>query len=88
MGIRLLSARIPVQGGVRWRHRRCRNISAGTARAGPTFADIAARYLERHVRRHLVPRAYELAQYAHTFLTTVDVAAPNGGRNRSADETR
>jgi hypothetical protein len=25
--------------------------------AEPTFADIATRYLERHVRRHLVPRA-------------------------------
>jgi integrase len=44
-----------------------------------TFADVATRYLERHVRRHLVPRAYALALYAHTFLATVEVPAPNGG---------
>ena len=47
--------------------------------AEPTFGDIAARYLERHVRRHLVPRAYTLARYAHTFLATVEVPAPTGG---------
>ena len=53
--------------------------SPDTSVAEPTFADIAARYLERHVRRHLVPRAYALALYAHTFLATVEVPAPNGG---------
>ncbi len=47
--------------------------------AAPTFADIATPYLERHVRRHLVPRAYHLALYAHAFLATVEVPAPNGG---------
>ena len=45
----------------------------------PTFADVATWYLERHVRRHLVPRAYQLARYAHAFLATVEVPAPNGG---------
>ncbi len=53
--------------------------SPDTCVAEPTFADIAARYLERHVRRHLVPRAYALALYAHTFLAAVEVPAPNGG---------
>ena len=47
--------------------------------AEPTFADVAARYLERHVRRHLVPRAYALALYAHAFLATVEVSTPTGG---------
>jgi integrase len=44
-----------------------------------TFADVAHAYLERHIRRHLVPRAYHLAQYAHAFLATVDVPGPDGG---------
>ena len=47
--------------------------------AEPTFADVATRYLERHVRRHLVPRAYALALYAHAFLATVEVPSPAGG---------
>ena len=47
--------------------------------AAPTFADVATRYLERHVRRHLVPRAYALALYAHAFLATVEVPGPTGG---------
>ncbi len=47
--------------------------------AEPTFADIATQYLERHVRRHLVPRAYALAPYAHAFLATVEVPGPTGG---------
>jgi hypothetical protein len=41
--------------------------SSDTCVAEHTFADVATRYLERHVRRHLVPRAYVLALYAHTF---------------------
>ena len=53
--------------------------SPDTCVAEPTFADIATRSLERHVRRHLVPRAYALALYAHTFLATVEVPGPNGG---------
>ena len=53
--------------------------SPDTCVAEPTFADIATRYLDRHVRRHLVPRAYALALYAHTFLATVEVPAPTGG---------
>ena len=53
--------------------------SSDTCVAEPTFADVATRYLERHVRRHLVPRAYALARYAHTFLATVEVPAPTGG---------
>ena len=52
--------------------------SPDTCVAELTFADIATRYLDRHVRRHLVPRAYALALYAHTFLATVEIPAPNG----------
>ncbi len=61
--------------------RACRDDRAlpDTCVGEPTFADIATRYLERHVRRHLVPRAYALALYAHTFLATVEVPAPTGG---------
>ncbi len=61
--------------------RACRDDrpSPDTCGAEPTFADIATRYLDRHVRRHLVPRAYALALYAHTFLATVEVPAPTGG---------
>ena len=44
-----------------------------------TFAAVAHAYLERHIRRHLVPRAYQLAQYVHAFLATVEVPAPEGG---------
>ncbi len=44
-----------------------------------TFAEVAHAYLERHIRRHLVSRAYQLAQYAHAFLATVAVPAPDGG---------
>ena len=44
-----------------------------------TFAEVAEAYLERHIRRHLVPRAYQLAQYATAFLTTVEIPAPAGG---------
>ena len=50
--------------------------------AEPTFADVATWYLERHVRRHLVPRAYQLARYAHAFLATVEVPAPTAARSR------
>jgi integrase len=44
-----------------------------------SFDSCTNAYLERHARRHLVPRAYALALYAHTFLATVEVPAPNGG---------
>lgn len=44
--------------------------------ADATFAEVAKWYLERHVRRHLVPRAYTLAGYAHVFLETVSVPGP------------
>ncbi|MEQ1871183.1 MAG: site-specific integrase [Vicinamibacterales bacterium] len=43
-----------------------------------TFGDVAQAYLDRHVRRHLVPRAYQLALYAHTFLASVEVSGPTG----------
>ena len=42
--------------------------SPDTCVAEPTFADTATRYLDRHVRRHLVPRAYALALYAGSVL--------------------
>ena len=44
-----------------------------------TFADVAQAYLDRHIRRHLVPRAARLAEYAHAYLATVHVPAPTGG---------
>jgi integrase len=44
-----------------------------------TFAEVAHAYLDRHVRRHLVPRAYQLALYAHAFLATIEVPVPTGG---------
>ena len=53
--------------------------SPDTCVGEPTFADITTRYLECHVRRHLVPRAYALALYTHAFLATVEVRAPDGG---------
>src|SRR5262245_28568177 len=45
----------------------------------PTFAEIAAHYLERHIERYLVPRAAQLARYAHAYLATVEVPKPGGG---------
>ena len=50
----------------------------GGGAAEPTLAAVAAQYLERHIRRHLVPRAGQLAAYAHTFLATVAVPGPDG----------
>jgi hypothetical protein len=47
--------------------------------AEPTFAEIAAQYLERHIERYLVPRAARLARYAHPYLATVKVPRPGGG---------
>ena len=38
-----------------------------------TFAEVAHAYLERHIRRHLVPRAYQLAQYAYAWHCQVEV---------------
>src|SRR5688572_1994465 len=47
--------------------------------SSPTFAEVAQAYLDRHIRRHLVPRAARLAEYAHAYLATVHVPAPTGG---------
>jgi integrase len=44
-----------------------------------TFADVAQAYVDRHIRRHLVPRAAQLAAYAHAFLATIEVPSPEGG---------
>jgi integrase len=51
----------------------------GVVPAAPTFAEIAAQYLERHIERYLVPRAAQLARYAHAYLATVKVPKPGGG---------
>ena len=56
--------------------------SPDTCVGEPTFADIATRYLERHVRRHLVPRAYALALYAHAFWPPSRYAPLTGARCR------
>ena len=50
--------------------------------AEPTFAEIAAQYLARHIERYLVPRAAQLARYAHAYLATVNVPGPGGASMR------
>lgn len=52
----------------------------------PTFAEIATQYLERHVQRHLVPRAAQVARYAHAFLATVAVPGGDGAPIRLTDK--
>jgi len=60
--------------------RRCAASSApGAVAAEPTFAEIAENYLERHIERYLVPRAAQLARYAHAYLATVTIPTPSGG---------
>jgi len=44
----------------------------------PTFSQVAAQYLERHVQRHLTPRTLTQCQYAHHFLATIDLPGPFG----------
>jgi hypothetical protein len=53
--------------------------AAAVVPAEPTFAEIAAQYLERHIERYLVPRAAQLARYAHAYLATVNI--PGLGRD-------
>ena len=76
----------PVRGASRRRRVRApaaRRAAGSRARgavpAAPTFAEIAAQYLERHIERYLVPRAAQLAGYAHAYLATVRVPKPGGG---------
>jgi hypothetical protein len=54
--------------------------------AEPTFGEIAAQYLERHIERYLVPRAAQLARYAHAYLATVNVAGPDGASMRFTEK--
>src|SRR5215467_11606459 len=54
--------------------------------AEPTFAEIAAQYLERHIERYLVPRAAQLARYAHAYLATVSVPGLGGGSIRFTEK--
>jgi integrase len=58
---------------------RAKSPAAGGGATEPTFAEIATLYLERHIQRYLVPRAAQLARYAHAYLATVEVPGPNGG---------
>jgi integrase len=48
------------------------------AAADCRFAEVAAAYLERHIRRYLVPRAYQLALGVHAFLATIRVPGVDG----------
>ena len=52
----------------------------------PTFAEIAAQYLERHIERYLVPRAAQLARYAHAYLATVTIPGPGGDSTRFTEK--
>src|SRR5262249_37228387 len=52
----------------------------------PTFAEIAAQYLERHIERYLVPRAAQLARYAHAYLATVSVPGLGGASMRFTEK--
>ena len=54
--------------------------------AEPTFTEIAAHYLERHIERYLVPRAAQLARYAHAYLATVHVPGPRGASLRFTEK--
>jgi integrase len=54
--------------------------------AEPTFADIATQYVERHIERYLVPRAAQLARYAHAYLATVTVPGTGGGSMRFTEK--
>jgi hypothetical protein len=58
----------------------------GLVPAEPTFAEIAAQYLERHIERYLVPRAAQLARYAHAYLATVKIPKPGGGSMRFTEK--
>ena len=52
----------------------------------PTFAEIAAQYLERHIERYLVPRTAQLARYAHAYLATVHVPGPGDASLRFTEK--
>jgi integrase len=58
---------------------RAKSPVPGGVATEPTFAEIATQYLERHIQRCLVPRAAQLARYAHAYLATVNVPKPGGG---------
>ena len=58
---------------------RAQSPAPGGVATEPTFAEIATQYLERHIQRYLVPRAAQLARYAHAYLATVKVPRPGGG---------
>ena len=66
----------------RGRRRAPSRVSVAVTPSEPTFADIAAQYLERHIERYLVPRAAQLARYAHAYL--VSVAIPRAWRRLHA----
>ena len=53
--------------------------------AEPT-SEIAAHYLERHIERYLVPRAAQLARYAHAYLATVSVPGLGGASMRFTEK--
>jgi integrase len=59
--------------------RRAALPAQGAGAAESTFAEIAAQYLKRHIERYLVPRAAQLARYAHAYLATVTIPTPSGG---------
>ena len=52
----------------------------------PTFAEVAAQYLERHIERYLVPRAAQLARYAHAYLATVTIPGRGGKSTRFTEK--
>ena len=66
--------------------RRPAPVRAPANAAEPTFAEIAAQYLERHIERYLVPRAAQLARYAHAYLATVNVPGPCGDSIRFTEK--